>query len=124
MNRIAAQRDRKAVLEGFRRALSDAGNLPYYPSGSDRFIDGDVMVAADADAKNAPVFIDTVDTVISQLRSLDPGLGFRKTPISTACWPRTGSATGSSGRIWSSSARIATCRSRHLSFPWTSKPES
>jgi len=71
INRIAAPGPRKAILEEFKKQFARAGSIEYYPSSSERFIDGDLAVAMSSAAANAPLFIEAFWTACENLQRRD-----------------------------------------------------
>ena len=75
ISRIAAQGDRKSLLENFKRNFAGVAGVPYYTSSDASWAESDLYHLMDQAGENAPAFIDAFYTTCEALRARSPEIG-------------------------------------------------
>jgi len=72
INRIAAQADRKSILEYFKSYFANAAGLTYYRSSDIRWAESDLRHYMNQAGSNAPLFIETFYDACEALHARNP----------------------------------------------------
>ena len=72
INRIAAQADRKSILEYFKSYFANAAGLTYYRSSDIRWAESDLRDYMNQAGSNAPLFIETFYDACEALHARNP----------------------------------------------------